>query len=92
MEQITAWRRGLPAIDPLHPELSSGAMMARRAGNALQLAGVLYAEGRHEESSRVFIAAAKQLPPWIVRDAMADANASEVWVDAAPFPVDPEQP
>jgi len=67
--------------DPIHPDLGAEAARLRAGGDALQAAGILFAEGRREDAARAFARARTLLPPGLVEDAPPDPSASEVWVD-----------
>ncbi|MGH0036648.1 MAG: spermidine synthase [Myxococcota bacterium] len=81
MRRAAAWQRAAPSPDPLFPGLSPEALRARRAGDALQLAGALFAEGRTGESSRALAVGAELLPRRLLLDAPADPSALEVWFE-----------
>jgi hypothetical protein len=70
-----AARRG----DALHADLPDEARRAADGGQALQLAGALFVEGRTEEASRALAAAAERLPAHLLAEAPADPTAAEVW-------------
>lgn len=80
--RATAWQRAAPEPDPLYPHLPGDAVRARRGGDALALAGALFASGRSREASRALAVAAERLPRRVLLDAPADPSASEVWFDA----------